>query len=124
MSLRLWGLIGGAVALLALVAGAYFEGKRAGGNAMARQVQARIDRQAEAQRRIDRAAQAVDRELAAADTARRDEVRRIYVEVPRVVERPVYGSVWADADGVQLLRRGVAAANGQPGGTAVGGAAD
>lgn len=114
-----WKLIGGALAAIALVVGVYFAGHRAGADATARKWQATLDRQAKAQARIDRAAAAIDLEAARRDGVRQAEVREIYRDAIRVVERPVYRNAWADAAGVGLLERAVAAANDEPG-TAVG----
>lgn len=43
--------------------------------------------------------------------ARQDNVREIYHESQKVIERPVYRSVCVDADGVGLLDRAAATAN-------------
>jgi hypothetical protein len=50
--------------------------------------------------------------LAAAEGQRRETVREIYREVPTIVDRPVYRTVCSDDDGVSLLDRAAAAANG------------
>lgn len=68
-----------------------------------------------AQRALDKAARAWavrDAQLAAQDTARETEFREIVREIPTIVERPVYSGQCLDADGLQLIRRGVSAANG------------
>lgn len=117
-----WKLIGGALAALALAAALFGAGYLAGGDRVAVKWQASLQRQAAAQARIDRAAAAIDRAAAERDAARQQEVREIHREAIRVVERPIYRNAWADAAGVGLLGRAVAAANGEPG-TAVGGAA-
>lgn len=46
------------------------------------------------------------------ESARRETVREIYLEVPKLIDRPVYHSVCGDDDGVRLLDRAAAAANG------------
>jgi hypothetical protein len=119
-----WIKIGAAALLLALV---YLAGDRAGANrVIARDAKAAARIQA-AGERVLKAAQAIDQAAAARDVARAAEFRSIYVEVPRVVDRPVYRNACVDADGVRLLERAVAAANGavEPagGGTAGGAAA-
>lgn len=76
-----------------------------------------------AQRRADHAAQAVQERLQAqidasaersqsAEYARQTNVREIYHESQKVIERPVYRNVCIDADGVRLLDRAADIANG------------
>lgn len=76
-----------------------------------------------AQKRADDAAAAVRRQLQgqidasaqrhqAAEYARQANVREIYHETQKVIERPVYRNLCIDADGVQLLDRAASAANG------------
>ncbi|MFC4256678.1 hypothetical protein GRI97_15865 [Altererythrobacter xixiisoli] len=48
-----------------------------------------------------------------AEYARQGNVREIYRESQSIVERPVYRNVCIDADGVSLLDRAAAAANGE-----------
>lgn len=58
----------------------------------------------------------------AAEYARQSNVREIYHESQKVIERPVYRNVCVDADGVGLLDRAASVANGEgvpsPAGTA------
>jgi hypothetical protein len=62
-------------------------------------LQGQIDASAEAQQ--------------AAEYERQANVREIYHETQKVIERPVYRNVCVDADGVRLLDRAAATANGQ-----------
>ncbi|HEX7873044.1 MAG TPA: hypothetical protein VF475_09045 [Sphingobium sp.] len=66
-------------------------------------------------------AQAQDAVSAAADVHRETIVREITREVPKIIDRPVYRNVCIDADGVRLIERAVATANG---GGATGGRPD
>lgn len=57
----------------------------------------------------------VQDKLAAAEAGRRETVREIYREVPTIIDRPVYRTVCGDNDGVRILARARAAANGNGG---------
>ncbi len=59
----------------------------------------------------------------AAEYARQGAVREIYHESQKVIDRPVYRNVCLDADGVGLLDRAAATANGEPVANAAGAAA-
>ena len=48
-----------------------------------------------------------------AEYARQSKVREIYHETQQIIERPVYRNVCVDADGVGLLDRAAATANGE-----------
>jgi len=109
--MRLYLYLGGAIAALLLLVGAFLYGVRMGEAREARALQKKIDRIAAANERIAVAAQAVDRAAAERDTERRTIVREITREVPRIIDRPVYRIVCVDADGVRLVQRAVAAAN-------------
>jgi hypothetical protein len=63
----------------------------------------------QAQGRIDTSAQAHQ----AREYARQTTVRDIYHESEKIIDRPVYGAACIDADGVRLLDRAAATANGQ-----------
>ena len=54
---------------------------------------------------------------------RQENVREIYHESQKVIERPVYRNACIDADGVGLLDRAAATANGEPVALAAGAAA-
>lgn len=77
-----------------------------------------------AQKRADDAAEAVRQRLQgqidasagafqSAEYGRQAQVRTIYHESQKIVERPVYRNICIDADGVRLLDRAAQAANGQ-----------
>lgn len=57
-----------------------------------------------------------------AEQARQSNQREIVRESERIVERPVYRSVCVDADGVRLLDRAAANANGEPSAASAGAA--
>lgn len=110
--MRPWlALVAGVVAL-ALLAGAYAFG-RSDGVAIEQGKQAAAARAVEAERKSRE--QLVD-QLGGASAAREGErqanVREIIRESHTVSERPVYRNVCVDADGVRLLDRAAAAANG------------
>lgn len=80
-------------------------------------------RELAARKRADDAAEAVRRQLQgqidataqqhqAAEYARQSNVREIYHESQKIIERPVYRNVCIDADGVRLLDAAAATANG------------
>lgn len=117
--------LGLAIAAFAAILGAFFYGQGVG--------KAKCERdhavaQAAANKLRDRqiaVAQDRDAELAEAEVVRETIVREITREVPRIIDRPVYRNVCVDADGVQLIRRAVGAANGgAPGGGPAGDPAD
>lgn len=113
-------LFAGAVAV-ALLAGAYLYG-RSDGAAIERDKQSAIEK-ATAKLRAQRE-QLVDQlsGVAAAQQAERQaKVREIIRESRTVTERPVYRNVCIDADGVQLLDRSAASANGADPGIAASG---
>ncbi len=97
--------------LLALI-GAFFYGQHDGEVrcerahlAAAAKVQAQQDQRLEG-------AQQQDLQAAQADVQRETIVREITLEVPKIIDRPVYRNVCVDADGVRLIERAVDAANG------------
>lgn len=103
--------IGGAAALLA---GTFFLGDSTGANrVIARDAKANA-RIVAAGERMLRTAQAQDAKGATAAVERQTIVREITREVPRVIDRPIYRSAGCiDGDGIGLLDRAVAAANGE-----------
>ncbi len=111
--MRLYLYLGGAIATLLLIIGAFLYGVNVGEAREARVMQEKIDRIAKATARMVRAAQVIDAAAAARDTERRTTMREIIREVPRLVDRPVYRNVCIDADGVRLVQRAVSAANGE-----------
>lgn len=85
------------------------------GTAQEQAAQKRADDAREAERtklqaQIDASAQ----QHQAAEYARQGAVREIYHESQKVIDRPVYRTVCLDADGVGLLDRAAATANGEP----------
>lgn len=124
MSWLIWAKLGGAALLLTVTA---LLADANGANRI-------IAREAKSLQRANAAMVAAGRRLAsvqdklvAADADRRDIVREIYRAVPTIVDRPVYRSICADDDGVRLLDRARAAANGggsQPTSPAAVGTAD
>lgn len=113
--------LGLAIAALLAVIGAFFYGQSVG-KAKCERDHAAAQAKANANRDEQiGVAQDQDALLAEQDLVRETIVREITREVPRIVDRPVYRNVCVDADGVQLLRRAVDAANGgTPGGGAAG----
>lgn len=119
----IYGYVGTGLIAIAIVGGAYLKGDSAGAN----RVLHRVERQElalrdaadqarhAAQARVDHA----ETEAALREGARQETVREIYRDIPTIVTRPVYRNICLDADGVRLLDRAQAAANGtganQPG---------
>lgn len=84
------------------------------GTAQEQAAQKRADGAAEAERaklqgQIDAGAERHQ----SAEYARQANVREIYHETQKVIERPVYRNVCVDADGVSLLDRAATTANGE-----------
>lgn len=106
-----WAIM--AAAGLAALIGAFFFGRDVGIDAIKAEqldaIEASADREKAKQRRID----ALSRAAAARETARETIVREIYRDVPTIVEKPVYRTRCIDDDGVRLIERAVAAANGE-----------
>lgn len=110
----IYGALGGAIGALLLAIAAYFHGVEVGVDkqrsadlaATLKEEKARVARLEAGQKQDDVAASAgVERETT---------IREITREVPKIIDRPVYRNVCVDADGVQLIGRSVAAANGEP----------
>lgn len=105
-------LAGALAACLAGISG-FAYGTRVGA-AREQAAQKRADAAAEAERaklqgQIDASAQAHQ----SAEYTRQAKVREIHRETLKVIDRPVYRNVCIDADGVGLLDRAAAAANGK-----------
>lgn len=80
---------------------------------------------AEAERqRLQHQIDASAKQHQAAEYTRQTNVREIYHESEKVIDRPVYHNVCVDADGVRLLDRAATIANGEGVGGAPGTAAD
>lgn len=75
--------------------------------------QARVDAASAAQRAaLQRQIDAASQRAQAAEIHRQTSAREIRHESEKIIERPVYGAVCVDADGVGLLDRAAATANG------------
>jgi hypothetical protein len=107
--------LGGVLAFIAAVTGAFFEGKHVEAGEVAKQqlnqlVKALDDRDAK-QKQID----ALEQQAAVKEQQRQVEVRNVYTEIPKIIDRPVYHNQCVDDDGVRLLDRARAAASGNAG---------
>ncbi|PXA89998.1 hypothetical protein DMC47_28095 [Nostoc sp. 3335mG] len=101
-----------ALVAVALLATAYIAGRR-DGRAIADSKQAAVERAVKAERDKREANVAtVEAAGAAKETERQEKVREIYRETNTVTERPVYRNVCVDADGLRLIDRATAIANG------------
>ena len=119
-------VLAGALAASAAGIGGFFYGTGVGA-AQEQAAQKRADDAARAERdRLQGQIDASTERSQAAEYARQTNVREIYHESQKVIERPVYRNVCIDADGVGLLDRAASIANGEsvPGlaGTATGAA--
>ncbi|MDC7808784.1 hypothetical protein [Sphingomonas koreensis] len=113
-------LIAGAVAV-ALLAGAYVYG-RGDGAAIERDKQAAVEKATrELRQQREQLVDQLGGAAAALQVERQANVREIIRESRTITERPVYRNVCVDADGVQLLDRSAAAANGADPGVAAAG---
>lgn len=101
-----------AVAAVALLATAYIAGRR-DGRAIADGKQAAVEQAVKAERDKRETNVATGETAGAAkETDRQEKVREVYRETNTVTERPVYRNVCVDADGVRLIERATAIANG------------
>lgn len=109
---RVIAIAGGILLFIALLAVAYIAGRR-DGRAIADGKQAAVDRAVEKERGKREAAVAQgDAAGQARETDRQTHVREITRETNTITERPVYRNVCVDADGVRILDRAAAVANG------------
>ncbi|ATI81466.1 hypothetical protein [Sphingobium yanoikuyae] len=93
------------------------------GTAQEQAAQKRADDAREAERaKLQAQMDASAQQHQAAEYARQGAIREIYHESQKVIEKPVYRSVCIDADGVGLLDRAAATANGEDPGASAGGA--
>lgn len=105
-------LIGAVVGLAALI-GAFFYGVGVGRD---REIADGANARAEAEKQVERKQATIDSlraDAADRESIRETTVREIYRDIPKIIERPVYRNICVDTDGVQLLDRAVAAANGE-----------
>ncbi|MEN2746463.1 hypothetical protein [Sphingomonas sp. T9W2] len=114
----------GAIVAVALLATAYIAGRR-DGRAIADGKQAAVERAVKAERdKREANVAAGDTAGAAKETDRQEKVRKVYRETNTVTERPVYRNVCVDADGVRLIDRATAIANGDDTGQPAGATGD
>lgn len=105
--------LAGALASCVAGIGGFFYGVSIG-TAQEQAAQKRADDAREAERRkLQGQIDASTERHQAAEYARQGDVREIYHESQKVIERPVYRNVCVDADGVGLLDRAAATANGE-----------
>lgn len=119
-------ILAGALTASAAGIGGFFYGTSVGA-AQEQAAQKRADDAARAERdRLQGQIDASTERNQAAEYARQTNVREIYHESRKVIERPVYRNVCIDADGVGLLDRAASIANGagiaRPAGAATGAA--
>ncbi len=106
------GLLVRGVAVLALLVAAFFAGDKIGANRVIAR-QAKVAARIEAARvRIDAQGHRLARAAAARNAQREIVTREIYRALPTTVDRPVYRNLCIDDDGVRLLERAAANANG------------
>lgn len=109
---RIAAIAGGVLLFVALLVGAYIAGRR-DGRAIADGEQAAADRAVAKERgKREGAVAQGDASGQARETDRQTHVREITRETNTITERPVYRNVCVDADGVRLLDRAAAVANG------------
>ncbi|MFN3675818.1 MAG: hypothetical protein ACK4TC_07535 [Sphingomonas pseudosanguinis] len=121
---RVIAVAGGLLLFVALIAVAYIAGRR-DGRAIADGKQAAVDRAVAAERGKREAAVAKgDAAGQARETDRQTHVREITRETNTITERPVYRNVCVDADGVRILDRAAAVANGDDPRPSAGGAGE
>lgn len=117
-------LAAGAIGVMIAGGAGYFIG-RSDGRDIELAAQARADRAAAtAERELQAVRDRLVRENRDAETHRQSNVREIYRETQKIVDRPVYRNVCIDSDGVRLLDQGVENANGAHRPVAPGGAAE
>lgn len=110
--MRLYAILGGTIAAMLLLAAAYFYGRHDGKMACEN---AHLKAAAvAAEKRAKDIAKAQDNDLAAAqaDQQRETVARETYREVTKIIDRPVYTNICADADGLRQLSNAITAANG------------
>lgn len=115
LSFNPYAALGGVGLFIAATTGAFFEGKHVAQGEAAREklgqlVQALNERDAK-QKQIDQLEKAATQR----EQDRQVEVRNVYTEIPKLIDRPVYRNVCVDGDGVRLLDRAQAAAGGHAG---------
>jgi hypothetical protein len=113
--------LGGLLAFIAAVSGAFFEGKHveAGeeSNAKLHQLVQALDDRDQKQKQID----TLETAAAAKEQQRQTIIREVTREIPTIIRDPVYSNVCVTDPGVRALDRAAAAANGDSPGPAAGG---
>ena len=104
---------GAALAIMASAIGGFFVGKDAGADGVRSDLLKKVAAETKAKDEAERKLGDLTLELVTRDQTRQTTVREIYRETAKVVQNPVYRNVCIDADGVQLLERAAAAANGE-----------
>lgn len=110
-----YAIAGGVILGVAALGGAYFEG-RMDGKHIEQSAQARADQAAQKVRdQLQGQIDASTQQGQATENGRQAGVREIDHEKETIVERPVYLTQCVDADGVRLLQKAAANANGPTG---------
>ncbi|MEO8722013.1 MAG: hypothetical protein ABI395_00600 [Sphingobium sp.] len=105
--------LGAALVSIGMIIGAFFFGISTGVSREKARELAALEKSAADQAKKVETAQSGDLKAAAADVQRETTTREIIREVPKIIQgSTVYRNVCVDADGVRLLQRAVAAANG------------
>lgn len=109
----IYRVLGGALAALLLAVAAYFHGVGVG---VDKQRSADLEQMLKdekiARKRLEQG-QRQDEVAAGRSVERQTITRELTREVPKIIDRPVYGNFCIDAGGVRLIGRAVAAANGE-----------
>lgn len=114
-----WLILGGVLAIAGAYAGGRMDGRSIAQAGELKAERAAAQERARVQGEIERAAEA----SGTIEVGRQQDVREIYRETETIVERPVYAARCVDADGVRLLERAAAVADGAGGSAAAGDAA-
>lgn len=114
----MYAALGGAVAALLLAIAAYFHGVGVGiDKQRSADLEQMLKDEKVARKQIEQG-QKLDEAAAGRSVERQTITRELTREIPKIIDRPVYGNFCIDAGGVRLIGRAVAAANGEqpPGG--------
>ncbi|ARS27603.1 hypothetical protein [Sphingomonas sp. KC8] len=104
-----WLIIAGVAALGASYVGGRMDGQKIEQSGQLRAERAAAKVRVELQGKNDQSGTA----SAERETQRQGDVREIYRETEKIIERPVYSARCIDADGVRLLERAAALGNGE-----------
>ena len=111
MSILTRWAIGAAIGLGALMS-AFFYGVGVGKAQVRSEALAALQRGLAAVQKVQGHIEQLQTRAAELEQQRQEKVREIYRDVPTVISKPIYRTVCVDADGVGLLDRAAAAANG------------